>query len=58
MFNVYLNANHPMVGGHEFALIAKIHHHLSRYFQLLELMCLLGFIQGAAESTYNDFLPT
>jgi hypothetical protein len=30
MFNVCLNVNHPIVGGQEFALIAKIHHHLSQ----------------------------
>jgi hypothetical protein len=55
MFNVCLNVNDPMVGGQEFPLITKIHHYLSRSFQLSELMRLLGFIQGAIESTYNDF---
>jgi hypothetical protein len=48
-----------MVGGQEFALIAKIQHHPSQSLWLLELMCFSGLIiQGADESTYNDFGPT
>jgi len=46
-FGICFNVNFPMVHGQEFSLIAKFHHHPTRAFRLLELMCFPEFIQGA-----------